>query len=160
MIVPTAHTIAEPTLILTCSTKKQGELWLPLTLPPLTPPPSPQAPDLPPPLPPRRCRRRCGAAVHDCDAANLRTKILDLRGFDSSIILNLRGGTIMSIGEVPESLSQAFVVGISLVGRLGVRCASRVLHAELLLLLAQARRGQQRARGPVQRGARRSSPEL
>ena len=30
--------------------------------------------------------------------ANLRTKILDLRGFYSSIVLILRGGTLMSIG--------------------------------------------------------------
>ena len=36
--------------------------------------------------------------------ANLRTKILDFRGFDSSIILRLRGGILMSIGSFPESL--------------------------------------------------------
>ena len=39
--------------------------------------------------------------------ANLRTKVLDFRGFDSSIILILRGGILMSIGNFPESLSQA-----------------------------------------------------
>ena len=50
--------------------------------------------------------------------ANLRTKILDFRGFYSSIILIFRGG---SIGNFLESLSQAILVGRFLVGRLGVR---------------------------------------
>ena len=54
-----------------------------------------------------------------CDMANLRTKILDFRGFDSSIISILRGGVLMSIGEFPESLSQAILAGIISVGRLG-----------------------------------------
>ena len=34
--------------------------------------------------------------------ANLRTKILDFRGFDSSRILIVRGGILMSIGDFPE----------------------------------------------------------
>ena len=55
-----------------------------------------------------------------CFVRNLRTKILDFRGFDSSVILMFSGGSIMSIGNVPESLSQAIFVGIILVGRLGV----------------------------------------
>ena len=38
-------------------------------------------------------------------AANLRTKTLDFRGFDSSRILNSRGGILMSIGNIPEVLS-------------------------------------------------------
>ena len=42
-------------------------------------------------------------------------------GFDSSIVLILRGGILMSIGNFPESLSQAMLVGIMLVGKLGVR---------------------------------------
>ena len=50
---------------------------------------------------------------------NLRAKILDCRGFDSSTILMLRGGILMSIGEFPESLSQAILAGIILVGRSG-----------------------------------------
>ena len=33
--------------------------------------------------------------------ANLRTNIMDFRGFDSSIILNVRGGILMSIGNFP-----------------------------------------------------------
>ena len=48
------------------------------------------------------------------------TAIVDLRGFDSSIILIERGGILMYIGDFPESLSQAILVGILLVGRLGV----------------------------------------
>ena len=52
--------------------------------------------------------------------ANLRTKILDFRGFDSSIILTLRGGILMSIGNTLEILSQGIFGGIIIVGRLGV----------------------------------------
>ena len=52
--------------------------------------------------------------------ANLRTNIMDFRGFDSSIILIIVGGILMSIGDFPESLSQAILAGIMLVGRLGV----------------------------------------
>ena len=55
-----------------------------------------------------------------CDTANLRTISLDVRGFDSSGILILRGGIIMSTGNFPESLSQAILAGRFLVGRLGV----------------------------------------
>ena len=51
--------------------------------------------------------------------ANLRTKILDFRGFVSSRILILRGGILLSVGDFPESLSQAILVGRLLVGRLG-----------------------------------------
>ena len=52
--------------------------------------------------------------------ANLRTKILDLRGFDSSRILIFRGEIFMSIGSFPELLSQRIVERVLLVGRLGV----------------------------------------
>ena len=55
--------------------------------------------------------------------ANLPTNIADFRGFDSSIILIYRGGIVMSIGNWPESLSQAMLVGIILVGSLGVALA-------------------------------------
>ena len=51
---------------------------------------------------------------------DLPTKILDFRGFDSSRILIVRGGILMSIGNFPESLTQAILVGRFLVGRLGV----------------------------------------
>ena len=56
--------------------------------------------------------------------ANLRTKILDSTGFDSSIILIIRGGILMSIGDFPESVSRAILIGIMLVGRLAVPSAS------------------------------------
>ena len=52
--------------------------------------------------------------------ANLRTKIMDFRGFYSSIILMLRGGILMSIGNFLVTLSQAILVGIMLAGRSGV----------------------------------------
>ena len=52
--------------------------------------------------------------------ASLPTKILEFRGSDSSIISILRGGILMSTGDFPEGLSQAILVGIILVGRLGV----------------------------------------
>ena len=45
---------------------------------------------------------------------------MDFRGFDSNIILILRDGILMSIGHFPECLSQAILVGIILVERLGV----------------------------------------
>ena len=53
--------------------------------------------------------------------ADLRTKILDLRGFDPGRILFLMGGILMSVGNFPEGLSQHILVGIILVGRLGAR---------------------------------------
>ena len=52
--------------------------------------------------------------------ANLPTNIVNFGGFDSSIILILRVGILMSIGNFPESLSQAILMGVMLVGRLGV----------------------------------------
>ena len=45
---------------------------------------------------------------------------MDFGGFDSSTILNLRGGIPWPIGDLPESLSQAMLVGTMLAGRLGV----------------------------------------
>ena len=51
--------------------------------------------------------------------ANLRTTILDFRGFESNIILISRGGILMSMGNSPESSSQQMFVGIIFVGRLG-----------------------------------------
>ena len=55
---------------------------------------------------------------------NLRTKILAFRGFDSSRILIVRGGFLMSIGNSHEIVSQAILAGIILVGRLGVAVVS------------------------------------
>ena len=59
--------------------------------------------------------------------ANLRTKILDLGGSDSSIVLIPRGGILMSLGSFLESLSQAILAGIILVGRLGVPASQMAL---------------------------------
>ena len=58
----------------------------------------------------------CYATANICTSTN----IMDFRGFDSSRSLIIRGGIIMSIGDLLESLSQAILVGIMLVGRLGV----------------------------------------
>ena len=51
--------------------------------------------------------------------ANLRTKILDFRGLDSGRILIFRGGTLMSAGNSPEFVSQATLVGIISLGKIG-----------------------------------------
>ena len=69
--------------------------------------------------------------------ANLRTKILDVRGFDPGRILSLRGGILMSIGIFPESLSQAILAGRFLVGRLGV--AARPHRGDEALLRSRRR---------------------
>ena len=42
--------------------------------------------------------------------ANLRIEILDFRGFDSSRVLILRGGSLTPIGNSPELLSQQILV--------------------------------------------------
>ena len=60
--------------------------------------------------------RRCWSLL----TANFPTNIVDFRGFDSSIILILRGGIPRPIVDFPESLSQAMLAGIMLVGGLGV----------------------------------------
>ena len=60
---------------------------------------------------------------------NLPTNIVDFRGFDSSIILILMGGILRPIEDFPETLSQALLVGIMLVGRLGVtHCFSKAAN--------------------------------
>ena len=46
--------------------------------------------------------------------ANLRTKILDFRGFDSREIMISRGGTLMPVGNLPEILSRRILVGVIL----------------------------------------------
>ena len=57
--------------------------------------------------------------------ANLCTKILDFRGFDSSIILISRGGILMSIGAFPEMLSQRILLGRLLSREIGRSTAQR-----------------------------------
>ena len=56
----------------------------------------------------------------DTGTANLRTTILDFRGFYSSVNLILRGGIPRPIGNYPDILSQRILVGIMLVGKLGI----------------------------------------
>ena len=60
---------------------------------------------------------------------NLPTNIVDLGGFDSSIMSFFRGWILMSIGIFPESLSQAMLVGVMLVGRSGVAILRQDLPA-------------------------------
>ena len=55
--------------------------------------------------------------VHD--TPSLPTNIVDFRGFDSSIILILRDGILMSIGDFPESLSQAMLAGCNVSREIG-----------------------------------------
>ena len=49
---------------------------------------------------------------------SLPTNIVDFKGFDSSIILIQRDGIIMFTGDLPESLSQAMLVGCNVSRRL------------------------------------------
>ena len=51
--------------------------------------------------------------------ANLRTKILDFRGFAASRILSLRGGILLPTGNFPEMLNRRILAGVILVGRSG-----------------------------------------
>ena len=60
--------------------------------------------------------------------ANLRTNIMDFRGFDSSVILLVKGGIPRRIGDFREVLSQVVLVGIMSVGRLGVHRVSLCLR--------------------------------
>ena len=52
--------------------------------------------------------------------SNVPTKMLDFRRFDSSIILISRGGIPRPVGDFPESLTRAMLVGTMLIGRLCV----------------------------------------
>ena len=69
---------------------------------------------------------RAGAGVREQGqglgrlTANLPTNVVGFRGFYSSIILILRGRILRYKGNFPESSSQAMLVDIMLVGRLGV----------------------------------------
>ena len=58
------------------------------------------------------------------------TNIMDLRVFDSSIILCLRGGIPRPMGNSPESLSQAILVGIIHVSREIVRINDHWKHRQ------------------------------
>ena len=70
----------------------------------------------------------------------LSTKILDVRGFDSSKILRLRGGLLMSTGTSPEMLSRRILAGIILAGRWGA-----VLPADVRRCYAASAQARERA---------------
>ena len=55
-----------------------------------------------------------------------RSEILDFGGLVSSRVLTSRGGTLRSMGNFPETLSQRILAGIILVGRLGVLGGNRM----------------------------------
>ena len=74
-----------------------------------------------------------------------RTNIVGFRGFDSSMILIQRGGILMSIGDFPESLSQAMLVGCN-VRRIG--CSKRGSD-DLCFSGAHAQRRVLHARAPL-----------
>ena len=69
------------------------------------------------------------------DTPNLPGNIVDFRGLDSSTMLILMGGIPRPIGDFPESLTQAMLVGTMLVGRLGVFFGSTKHVAGLDLLV-------------------------
>ena len=64
--------------------------------------------------------------------ANLRTKILDFRGFDLSRVLILWGGILMYVANFSWFLSQQTLAGIISVGRLGVCLTESPLHDVML----------------------------
>ena len=78
-------------------------------------------------------------------APNLPANIMDFRGFYSTLILILRCGIPRPIGNFPECLSQAILVGIMLVGRLG---AITFLRSDLLKLDRYVARYRKSKRGP------------
>ena len=86
-----------------------------------------------------------------------RTKILDFRGFDSSILLILRVGILMSIGDFPEMLSHKVLVGrlrVVPVGHIQTRPSRTVPFGPLL----PHRLHVQRRRAPEISRAKRSLP--
>ena len=66
----------------------------------------------------------CIPSMYDRFTPNLPTNIVGFRGSDSSIILIIRGGIPRTIGDFPESLSQAFLVGCSVSREIGRNAAS------------------------------------
>ena len=60
---------------------------------------------------------------------------MDFGGFDSGITLISSGGIYRPIGDFPESLSQAMLVGTILVGGLGVHITRSILTCVTVTLL-------------------------
>ena len=50
---------------------------------------------------------------------NLPTNIVEFKGFDPNIILIIRGGILRPIGDLPESLSEAMLVGCNISREIG-----------------------------------------
>ena len=55
------------------------------------------------------------------------------------MIFNLRGGILLSIGKLPESLSQAMLVGTMLVGRLDVSLKETLISKALVFSMSEPR---------------------
>ena len=82
------------------------------------------APKLRPSFEPCSCIcMSAGSTGPRSDTPNPPTDIVGFRGLDSSIMLILRGGIPRPIGDWPESLSRAMLVGTMLVGRLGIQAS-------------------------------------
>ena len=67
--------------------------------------------------------------------ANVPTSIVDFRGFDSSIILIIRGGIPRPIGDFPESLSQAMLVGCNVSRRIGRMCVYIYIYVSIMNII-------------------------
>ena len=63
--------------------------------------------------------------------ANLPTNIVDFGGFDSSIILVLRGGILVPTGDFPENMSQAMLVGCNFSRRIGRKTDGQDQHLDV-----------------------------
>ena len=71
--------------------------------------------------PARTRSTRCSSGTtHISYMSGMANPPTNIVGFESSIIFIIRGAILMSIGDFLESLSQAMLVGIMLVGRLCV----------------------------------------
>ena len=82
---------------------------------------------------------------------NLPTEILDFTGFDSSGVLILRCGILMSIGYFPEMVSQQILVGVILVGGLGLTLRSGISRLPRRQAQPHVGAGHVAARGRVDR---------
>ena len=91
--------------------------------------PAPKGDDEPRPSPKRlEIRRSMPRHAKPC-TDNLRTKMLDFRGFDSSIILSLRGGFIRSTGDFLEIMNERILVcGLFVCGLTAVHQAAISLN--------------------------------
>ena len=61
---------------------------------------------------------------------HLPTNIVDFRGFDSSIMLFVRGGIPRHIGDFPESLNHAILVGCNVSREIGRTASCQKFNLE------------------------------